>query len=84
MNQTYAAHFVALNKNGWLCKSLPIYSGYNGTCFNMPLFTIYKLPDVTNTDDVVSFDDYGHEYEVTHQEAAISGITTNIECIIPE
>ena len=84
MDQTWGAHFVALDNGGWLRKSLPIYSGYNGTCFNMPLFTIYKLPDVTATDDVVSFDDYGQRFEVIHQEAAISGITTNIECIIPE
>ena len=84
MDQALSAHFVALDKTGWLRKRLPMNSGYNGTCFNLPGFTVYELPDRMASDDGIILNLFNPDCAVEHQEAPISDITTNIECIVQE
>ena len=84
MDQTFGVHFVAMDKNGWLRKSLPMNSGNNETCFNLRGFTIYVMSPLTGVSDNISWTDYWSQYEIVPQQAAISDITTDIECIITE
>ena len=84
MDQTLGAHFVALDKIGWLRKSLPIYSGYNGDCFNLTSFTIHQLAPLLWVNETVSKIEYNYDDELLLQEATISDIITTVECSVPE
>ena len=84
MDQTLGAHFVALDKIGWLRKSLPIYSGYNGDCFNLTSFTSHQLAPLLWVNETISKIEYNYDDELLLQEATISDIITTVECSVPE
>lgn len=84
MDQNFYVHFVAMDKDGWLRKSLPMNTGYNGNCFELPDFVVYELPNATPIGGAMPYTTLGFSYIITPQEIVISDFTTNTECIIPE